>query len=145
MRTLRIPLLLLALAAFAACGPIVTIPGGELAGQVVAAPDDWKFTDAIDTVQLETRPEDPYSVNIWVAAVGDELYFATGETTWASHLAEDPRVRLRVEGRIYELRATRSESAADRDAVLAAMKRKYDFEPDPEDTDGASVYRLVPR
>ena len=148
MPTLRIPLLLLVLVAAASstgCGPIVLIPGGELSGEVVAAPHDWKFTDAIDTVQLETRPHDPYSVNVWAVAVGDELFVATGETAWAAHLAQDPRVRLRVDGKIYELRATRSDSAADRDAVLAAMRRKYDFEPDPGETSDAAIYRLAPR
>ena len=145
MRTLRLSLLFVTLGALAGCGPIVLIPGGELSGQVVAAPGDWKFTDAVGTVQLETRPDDPYSVNIWVTAVGDELFFATSETAWAAYIEHDPRVRLRVDGKIYLLRATRSDSAADREALLAAMKRKYDFEPDPDETTEATVYRLEPR
>ncbi len=142
---MRILSLLLPLALLMGCGPIVTIPGGALSGDVVVVPGDWKFTDAVDTVQLETRPDDPYSVNIWVAATGDALYFATSETEWAGHIAADSRVRLRVDGKIYELKATRTDSASEREAVLAAMKVKYDFEPDSGQESTATLYRLEPR
>ena len=82
------------------CGPIVMIPGGELSGNVEPTPANWAFTDAVDTVQLESRPSDPYSVNVWAVAVGDDLYIAAGsgtETAWAQNIAEDDRVRLRIE------------------------------------------------
>ena len=46
-----------------ACGPIVMIPGGELSGTPAPVPESWDFTNEVDTIQLETRPEDPYSVN----------------------------------------------------------------------------------
>ena len=50
-----------------ACGPIGPIPGGALRGDPVAEPvQDWSFLDAEHTVQLETRPGDPYSVNVWI-------------------------------------------------------------------------------
>ena len=37
-------------------------------------PDGWTFTNEVDTVQLETRPGDPYSVNIWCVAIEGALY-----------------------------------------------------------------------
>ena len=44
-------------ASLAACGrPFVLLPGGALEGQTAAIPESWSFTDAVDTVQLETRP-----------------------------------------------------------------------------------------
>jgi hypothetical protein len=142
---MRISAMLLLVLLSLGCGPIVMIPGGALSGEVQATPADWKFTDSIETVQLETRPSDPYSVNIWVVASGDSLYFATGETEWAGYVASDSRVRLRVDGKLYELKAVQTEVAGERTAVLAAMKRKYDFEPDAEQEASASLYRLEAR
>jgi len=60
---------LLLATAIAGCGrPLFLLPGGALEGPTAAAATDWSFTDAIETVQLESNPADPYSVNIWVIA-----------------------------------------------------------------------------
>ena len=68
-------LVLMLTASITACsGPFVLLPGGALEGSTVAIPDSWAFTDAVKTVQLETRPVDPYSVNVWVIAIGENLY-----------------------------------------------------------------------
>jgi hypothetical protein len=53
--------------------PLLLLPGGALEGATVPTPEGWSFTDDVDTVQLETNPTDPYSVNIWVIAPGDPL------------------------------------------------------------------------
>ena len=148
MRIFRSSTLLVGFIALVGCGPIVMIPGGALSGDVTSLPDNWAFTDEVETVQLETRPSDPYSVNIWVVAVADKLYVVAGsgmETTWAQHIESDDRVRLRVGDAIYELRATQDNDEASRDAFLAGAKQKYDFDPEGEDTDNAIVYRLGPR
>lgn len=144
MRTLS---LVLAVSFLLACDPLVMIPGGSLSGEVKPAPASWSFTDAVETVQLETRPEDPYSVNIWGVAVGDDFYVASGkaDNTWARAIAEDDRVRLRVEGAVYELRAVRDDSPEGRDLFLAAAQAKYDFEPDPGQASDAVLFRLVAR
>jgi hypothetical protein len=144
---MRILILLIALSGSLACGPLVMIPGGRLSGTVTPAPGDWSFSDDVETVQLETRPDDPYSVNIWGVAVGDQFYVASGKSdnAWATHIAADDRVRLRVDESIYELRAVRDDSADGRERFLAAAKAKYDFEPDPEQTSGAILFKLVAR
>ena len=130
------------------CDPIVMIPGGRLTGTETAPPSDWNFTDSTDTFQLETRPADPYSVNIWALAIDDSIYVVAGtgpETTWAQHIENDDRVRLRVDEAIYELRAVLDDSVASRDAFLSAAKAKYDFEPDGDEADEAILFRLEPR
>lgn len=130
------------------CGPIVMLPGGELSGDVQPTPSSWAFTDEIETVQLETRPSDPYSVNIWAVAAGDSLYIAAGggaETTWARHIDADPQVRLRVGNSLFELNAVQANDEATRNVFLIAAKKKYDFEPDEEDASNAVLYRLDPR
>jgi hypothetical protein len=130
------------------CDPIVMIPGGQLSGEVASAPDDWRFTNATDTFQLETRPADPYSVNVWAVAVEDSIYVAAGsgmETTWAQHIASDDRVRLRIGETIYELRASEDSAEETRNAFLAAVKKKYDYDSDDEDENKALLFRLDPR
>ena len=128
------------------CGPFVMFPGGALSGDVTALPASWAFTDAVDTVQLETNPDDPYSVNVWGVAAGDTFYIAGDrDNQWAQNIRANPNVRLRVDGRIYELTARETRDDADLDAFMAAVKRKYDYEPDTEQRGRASLFRLSPR
>ncbi|MBW2243677.1 MAG: nitroreductase family deazaflavin-dependent oxidoreductase [Deltaproteobacteria bacterium] len=130
------------------CGPIWMIPGGRLDGEVAATPSDWAIANDIEDLQLETRPGDPYSVNVWGAGVGDRFYIAAGrgeESTWAQNIAADPNVRLRVGEFIYELQATRIDDDAERDLFLAAVKKKYDWEPTEEEGENAVLFRLTPR
>ena len=144
MRTLA---LVLSLFSLLACDPLVMIPGGRLSGDTKPVPASWAFTDAVETVQLETRPGDPYSVNIWGVAAGDDFYVASGKSdnTWAQAIAADDRVRLRVDGSIYELRAVRDDTTEGRDRFLAAAQAKYDFEPEPDQAADAVLFRLVAR
>ena len=131
------------------CGPLVMVPGGTLSGTVKPAPSDWSFTDSVETVQLETRPEDPYSVNVWGVAAGGAFYIASGRgesAAWAKHIAADPRVRLRVGEDLYELGAVRTTDEAELNAFIDAAKKKYeDFEPDERQRSEAILFRLEPR
>ncbi len=129
------------------CGPLVMIPGGRIDGTPTPPPGDWSFSDAVDTVQLETNPDDPYSVNVWGVAAGAAFYIAAGDrdSQWARNMNRDPEVRLKIEDAIYELRAVPVEDEAELERFLAAAKKKYDFEPDEEQRAGAQLYRLEPR
>jgi hypothetical protein len=111
--------------------PVMVIPGGRLEGSVTAVPDTWAAVP--ETVQLETRPAKPYSVNIWALAVGRHLYVATSAegTTWSSFIENDPKVRVRMDESIYELTATSVFDLDERRRVAAAYVTKYDV--DPED------------
>ena len=130
-------------------GPLVTLPGGSLSGTLISPPSDWTFTNAIKTVQIETRPDDPYSVNIWCVVVGRQLFIVSGrgmENAWAQHIDADPNVRLRVGTDLYELRAVISNDSADRERFLAALAKKYDeFDPDEEQPSEAVLFRLEAR
>lgn len=130
-----------------ACGPLVMIPGGRLEGTPTPVPDDWSFTDAVDDVQLETNPEDPYSVNVWGVAVGSDFYIAAGdrESQWAQNIRANPLVRLKVEDALYELRAVSTTDEARLEAFLAGAKEKYDFEPDEADRENAALFHLTAR
>ena len=60
-------------------GPLAYFPGGALQGTPMAVPDGWACTDEVDTIQFETNPAEPYSVNIWVVALGEHLYVHAGD------------------------------------------------------------------
>ena len=141
---LLVPIVALALG----CGgPVWMLPGGALSGDVRPAPEDWSAMDQ-EVVQLEVRPRDPYSVNVWGVGLGASYYVAAGrggESAWATAIEEDADVRLRVGGGVYELRASRIEDEPERERFLAALREKYDYEPDPEDRAQAWLFRLEPR
>jgi hypothetical protein len=145
------PALLLAFflsAATGGCGrPFVLLPGGALEGPTLPAPESWSFTDAVKTVQLETRPADPYSVNIWVVAVGESLYVHAGanRSAWVENLEADPNARLRVNDSIYALAAARVADQAEFDRFSDAYERKYGRRPRNENVAEAYLFRLRPR
>ena len=128
----------------AGCGePLVTIPGGELAGMERDAPAQWSGVP--DTIQLETRPSDPYSINIWGVGIDEHLYVATGTdgANWTPFIASDPRVRVRVEEDLYRLRANLVDDPDERARVAAAFEAKYDLDPnDGWVADGGMIFRL---
>ena len=137
-----------------ACGPIGPIPGGRLSGEP-GDPQlaDWSFVSIHEQAQLETRPTDPHSVNVWIVGLGEHLYVPTSmiigpkdptRRSWAAHVAEDPDVRIRIAGRLYERRAVRVDDADEYATARAALEAKYALdEPDPERT--IWIFRLDPR
>lgn len=99
------PLLLLA----ACSGPLGPLHGGRLAGAEAGHPvDDWSFAERYPYLQIETRPEKPYSVNVNFLLVGKDLYIDIGEpddwNRWRRFAHRDPRVRIRAGGMIYAAR-----------------------------------------
>ena len=123
-------------------GPFVLFPGGALEGEVAPVPSDWSFTDEISTIQIETNPADPYSVNIWVLALDGSLYLHAGanRAAWVEHLEADPRLRIRVEGKLYELAASRVTDAAEFARFADKYENKYGTRPRNENV--AEVYLL---
>jgi hypothetical protein len=137
-------------------GPLGPIPGPELRGAVVEEPvADWSSIDAVKVIQIETGPEDPYSVSTWVTRVGNQIYVFAGddESPWVQNIGDDPRVRIRIEGRIHEFRAEGVANLEKKRDFLTAMKLKYqhDFGFDPEffhrawDTGEFILLRMAPR
>jgi hypothetical protein len=124
-------LLLAALAALLACGgPFLVIPGGELAGEVVTEPvEDWSMLGD-RFIDLETRPDDPYSVQLNYIVRDGQLYIDPAEgRNWLEHIRADPRVRARFGNKIYPL-----------EAVLVGRPGELEgFDPD------RFIYRLDPR
>jgi hypothetical protein len=146
MRPLRTALLLSTLAALACGSPIGVFPGGALDGPVKSAPASFEFARDAGTIQLESNPDDPYSVNIACAIVGDDLYISAGDnkSQWVENMEANPLVRLRIEGDVYELRATRVTERADLQA-FADEWTKNAWARDPMELDEVWVYQMQPR
>ena len=134
-------------------GPLGPLSGGALSGDEAPLPAEWTFASEIEQVQLETRPADPYSVNTWIGVVGGNLYIPTslilgeedpGQRAWVQHVQSDPNVRLRIEEKVYALKAIRVEDEATINNVKTSLLAKYGEEP-TEHSDRAWVYQLTTR
>ena len=134
----------------AGCEPIGPIPGGELSGELVTSPvADWSQQGEEHEIFVETRPSDPHSVTVWCVAHEGALYIPTrdpGKKRWVRNVMENPDVRLKIAGRIYEQRAVRVTDPAEFEAAGAKLISKYEIE--SEDIDAARevwLFRIDPR
>ncbi len=124
--------------------PVIGIPGGRLSGTEQQSPKEWSATVDVATVQLETRPDDPYSVNLWGVGIGRDFYVATRAqgTAWTKNIDANANVRLRVGETIYPLKAVSVSDDAERKRVFDAYIQKYDADPDDIVVNAALIYRL---
>ncbi len=131
------------------CEPMGPISGGALSGDIQPVPDNWDFTADIKIVQLETRPQDPYSINIWVVNEGAKFYIASGngdEAKWVGYIVANPDIKLRIDQNIYELSASRVTSESELKKVRQLYEEKYDMDSvNREETDEIWLFRLEPR
>lgn len=138
-------LILLSALILASCEPMGPLPGGQLSGEVKAIPDNWSAYSEVEILQLETRPDDPYSLNIWGVGLGKDYYVASGgggESSWVDHIIDNPEVRLRIDNNIFELKAVRVTDEEELALVLKRYKEKYDMEAQGEDAAQAWLFRL---
>ncbi|MCP4007236.1 MAG: hypothetical protein GY725_23885 [bacterium] len=136
------------------CGPIGPIAGGRLSGDVHTSPAaNWSEVGAIETIQLETNPADPYSINAWCGVYAGALYIPTSlilgadeptEREWVQNVLTDSRVRLRADGNVYELKAVRVEDPKELEAARAALLAKYEIEVD-DHVKASWLFRLEAR
>ena len=145
--SLRFIALLPALVAFGCNGPVVLLPGGKLDGETRPVPASWAFAGDHGTAQLETRPADPYSVNIAYTIVDGSPFINAGdtETEWVKNIAADPRVRFRLDGVLYDMRADRVENPTEIAEFAKAWTSQSMFRRDPVGLEEVWLYRLVPR
>ncbi len=81
---------------------MLVFPGGALSGEVVTEPvEDWSFVSDL-FVDLELRPDDPYSIELNYVVRDGKLYIDPAEgRRWFEYLKADPRVRVRFDGKVY--------------------------------------------
>ena len=133
MGAVRLSVVLTLAVGWVACQPRDERPGLWLRGEtVVERVGDWRFTNAIEEVFIETRPWYlvPHSTTIWCVELDGELYigsYANHKKAWEKNIERSPEARLAIGGRIYEVTLT---PATDRDRIAAldaAYARKYDM------------------
>ncbi len=142
--SIRATLLVATLGLAIACEPLSMLPGGTLSGEVQSAPDDWSVATDMESFSWRPGWPIPYSINIWGAGLGPDLYVATGGggTTWTEFIASDPRVRVRIGEVIYELTAVQVDDAREKARVAAAYVVKYALDPQDNWVDEGMVIRL---
>jgi hypothetical protein len=140
------PLTFAFLALSMACGgPLPFMSGGELAGEEQPVPMEWKFEKNSGVIQLETRPEDPYSVNIAYTQRAGRLYIYAGDTEkqWVKNMQANPLVRLRHFDAIYILRAERVLDPDEVSNFAEAWNDASMFHRDPAELDEVWLYHLT--
>jgi hypothetical protein len=115
------------------CQPEDESPGLWLGGEIAEAPvDDWRFTDDIEEIFVETQTwyGIPHSATIWCVEFDGELYIGSyGEEkkVWEKNLARDATVKLAIAGKLYEMTVVPVTDASLVEALDAAYGNKYDM------------------
>ena len=79
-------------------GPLLWLPGGSLTGPEVSL-STALVPEEGGVLALETRPEDPYSVNIGYTVIGGGIYIdPAAERRWYQHIDANSDVRIQLEG-----------------------------------------------
>ena len=142
-----VSLVALSLVLLACEGPLVFTAGGELSGTVTDPPTTWQFANESGLAQLETRPEDPYSINLAYVQMDGRLYIYAGNTrtNWVEHIEEIPLVRIRVDETIYPVRAIRVIDNDEINDFAIQWSNRSVFQRDPVQFDEVWLYRLEAR
>ena len=116
--------------------PGATSPGMWLTGEIVTEPvTDWTFATKLPGgTAVETRqwfaPFLAHSVTTGRFHVKDRLYLASGYPAgirlpegrhWNRNVLDDPNVRIRIDGKLYDRTLVYLTDPAERDEVLRAL------------------------
>jgi hypothetical protein len=91
------------------CLPSDETPGTWLRGDDIAERvSDWRFSDAIEEIYIETQPwyGIAHSTTIWCVTVDGALYvgsYGAEKKRWEQNIARRPEARLQIDGRLYEV------------------------------------------
>ena len=147
-QTVQVLLLSASLLILSACdGPFIFAAGGVLSGTVAEVPDRWQLAEDSAVAQLETRPEDPYSINFTYVQLDGQFYVYAGDTrtNWVKHIEQNPLVRVRVQDAVYPARAVRVVSDEELSRFAAVWANLSAFQRDPMKLEEVWLYRLEER
>jgi len=131
------------------CQPDNQRPGLWLSGEPKAFPTDWTFAAPVGEIALEVSTPYfiPHSVTIWCAALDGDLYVAASrpsEKHWPGWVDDDPDVRLRIEGDLFEARLEPLSDPELTRRVMMVQSKKYGF-PMPSGPTDTRYWRVAPR
>jgi hypothetical protein len=118
---------------FGPCGPI---PGGQLNGVVVTEfVDDFRFVQDVERCALEVSDGDAHSVTVNCWSVGKQLFIGCQDCdgkTWSEVILENPQARVKIDTKLYPVKATRMQ---DQGAIIRAWGHRWakyeEGEPEP--------------
>ncbi len=125
----------------------IPFSSGAIEGSSAELPASWAVVAVEEVIELETRPDEPYSVKLWVVVVDEVPYVHAGanRATWVGHIENDSRIRLGADTAVYELRAERVSDQSEFDRFSDHYEQKYGRRPRNENVTEAYLFRLVPR
>lgn len=128
-------------------GPFIFMAGGQLSGNVVDAPTRWQLDKDAAVAQLETQPEDPYSINLTYVQLDGRLYAYAGDTqtNWVKNIEQSPLVRIRIDDTVYRAKAIRVNDKDELAKFAAVWANMSMFQRDPSGFEEVWLYRLVAR
>ncbi len=115
------------------CQPKGETPGLWLRGETAVEPvDDWRFTNEIEEIFVETRPwyGIPHSTTIWCVEFGGELYvgsYGDQKKAWEKNLARNPMAKLAIAGKLHEVTLAPVTKPDRIEALDAVYAQKYDM------------------
>ena len=119
-------------------------PGTRLGGDLAEVQDtDWSFVSGRNEIFVETRTWYliPHSVTTTSWVVGEVFYVPCGSCAtkrWPKNVQRDPRIRLKIDGELYEREAVLITDAVERQRLLGPL-----FGERPPE--GVAIYRMDPR
>lgn len=133
-------------------GPIGPFPGGAFeSGERVSAREvDWSFLRDVREVELQLL-EPARSRTTWILVHEGRPYVAAGFVQvpfwkqWPREALRDGRALLRVEGRVYPLRAEKVTDPELFSALAERAAEKYDLGGAALEPDSTWFFRLEPR
>ncbi len=136
-------------------GPLGFFSGGPFSsGEPAAAPADWAFAADVDTVELQLL--DPArSRTVWIVVEDGVAYIPCGIPNfrlwkqWPHEAVADGRAEVRIDGKRYPVKLSKTEGRELFERLLAKVGGKYSSAPeaDPAETteDMVWFFRLDPR
>ena len=121
-------------------GPVEFVPwftisvGGPFrSGELLASPDDWTFLKDREEIEMETLNLGT-SKTIWISVVDGRMFIASGRRNtwigqiwkqWPQRVAENDRIILRVDDKLYEQRLQPITQGPDVITAMTERARKY--------------------
>lgn len=111
----------------------ISIGGPFRSGEAAPSPTSWEFLRDREEIEIQTL-QPATSRTVWVPVVDGRLYIVSGYMSstlgklwkqWPTYLEQDNRIRIRVDGRIYEQRLARITEGPITAQVMSEVARKY--------------------
>ena len=123
-------------------GPWGVVPGGAFSESAQPAPQDWSFTEDLDTVEFQLI--DPVSSRTsWIMEHNNRVFIPSGYMNstvgklwkhWPMHAEINGTALLRINGEVYRVTLKRTKNPELLRPVMGELARKYMSAQPPLDT-----------